>query len=425
VVRRSLKLGGLAWCLAWLAFAVGGVRAEAAPVAVVAEGHEAPKLRDAVAAAVPAGWSVVAKATVAHAWSKLHGKTLAARLDQLAEHTHAEAALHAHADAHGKVTLWRVRAGAQPEERRVQRTALGPAVAELLAAPPVAASSSPPPAPPPPPPSRKTKPAVVVAPPAPVAAPAPESVAVVARPEPPAPGPLLQIALTGGVGARRLQYTDPITMNLPTYSAAAVPWMGFRAALFPLARTGVRFLRDLGVYGDFGQSLYQQSAVAGGGPILSATWSSFDAGLRWRMQFAERRHITPSVGVAFAYGRTAFTFDDGGQLLGGTPSVDYRYLRPALDARVAFGPVIVRADAGYRAVLSAGYVGSHFPRADIGGVDVSVGLAVELPKRFELGITGQYQRFFYDMHVKPGDPFIAGGALDEFVVGELALAYVF
>jgi len=184
-------------------------------------------------------------------------------------------------------------------------------------------------------------------------------------------------------------------------------------------------MRDLGVYGDFGQSLYQQSAVAGGGPILSATWSSFDAGLRWRMRFAERRHITPSVGVAFAYGRTAFTFDDGGQLLGGTPSADYRYLRPALDARVAFGPVIVRADAGYRAVLSAGYVGSHFPRADIGGVDVSVGLTVKLPKRLELGLSGQYQRYFYDMNSQPGDPFVAGGALDEFVTGELALAYVF
>jgi len=57
VFRRSLKLGGLAWCVAWLAFAVGEVRAEAAPVAVVAEGHDAVKLRDAVAAAVPAGWN--------------------------------------------------------------------------------------------------------------------------------------------------------------------------------------------------------------------------------------------------------------------------------------------------------------------------------------------------------------------------------
>jgi hypothetical protein len=126
-----------------------------------------------------------------------------------------------------------------------------------------------------------------------------------------------------------------------------------------------------------------------------------------------------------AYGRVAYNFEDAGQLISDTPSVDYRYLRPAVDARVTFGRVALFVDGGYRAILSAGYVGSRFPHAQVGGVDVGAGVSVALPHDLALRLTGQYLRFFYDFRPQPGDPYVAGGAVDEFAVGELALAYGF
>lgn len=248
--------------------------------------------------------------------------------------------------------------------------------------------------------------------------------AVVRVVPPPFAEPLFSVALDGGVGARRLQYNQPVTSNLPSYSVGAVPWMGFRAELHPFARTTLPFLRGLGAFGRFGHSLYQQSVVAGGGPRVSASWLGYDVGLHERLRTGRHR-FSPVVGVAFAYGRVAYDFEDAGQLISETPSVDYRYLRPALDARLPLGRVVLFADAGYRAVLAAGYVGSRFPHAQVGGIDAGAGLAIELPRDVELRLAGQYVRFFYDFRPQPGDPYVAGGAVDEFVVGELALAYGF
>lgn len=282
-------------------------------------------------------------------------------------------------------------------------------------------------------PPAKTTPATTTPPPPRTAAPSPaaatattrepatiEAAATVVEPHE-LPHELVELALDGGIGARRLQYTQAITNNLPTYSVAAVPWLGFRGALFPFARTSVPVLRDVGLYGDFGHSLYQQSVVAGSTQRLDAAWTSYDAGVRARVPLPRRA----AVGLAFGYGGVSFLFQQNGQLVGDTPSVDYRYLRPAVDARLSLGPVTFWADFGYRALLSAGYVASHFPHASVGGVDLGAGVSVSLPRHFALSLSGQYQRYFYDLKPQPGDPYVAGGALDELGVGELALAYVY
>ena len=203
-----------------------------------------------------------------------------------------------------------------------------------------------------------------------------------------------------------------------------MPWLGFRAAIHPFARTSVPIVRGFGAFADFGQSLYQQSIVVGGGPRYSATWRNFDVGAHERLRFGHSR-AAPTVGLGLAYGGLGYNFVAAGQIISDTPSVDYRYLRPALDGHVTFGPITISIDAGYRAVLSSGYVGSRFPHAQVGGLDVGAGVALALPHDLALRLSGQYIRFFYDLRPEPGDPYVAGGAVDEFAIGELALAYGF
>ena len=402
------------FALAVVALSLGAARASAAPLALWLDGHEALRLRGAIVAALPAGWTPLPSLTRAHAASRA---ALDERMRALGERVHAPAVLYARVEPRKHdVLLVVTREGAAPMERHASPRALSPAIAELLRAPPEAAA-----------PSRTH----VAAAPSPVASTAespsstPETT-LVARAAPPPSGPLFSIALDGRVAARRLAYNQALTQNLPTYSVAAVPFLGFRAALYPLARTGLPFLRGLGAVGAFGHSLYQQSEVAGSTGRVAATWMTYDVGLREGVDFATARAgVVPALGVAFAYGREAYLFDDGGIPLGQTPSVDYRYLRPAVDGRVTVGRVSFFADFGYRAVLSSGYIGSRFPRASVGGLDVGAGAAVALPRNFTLALRGRYERFFYDLHPQPGDPYVAGGALDELGVGELALAYGF
>ena len=40
-------------------------------------------------------------------------------------------------------------------------------------------------------------------------------------------------------------------------------------------------------------------------------------------------------------------------------------------------------------------------------------------------LVGDYERYFYSFGPTPGDAYVAGGALDQFFGGRLAIAYVF
>lgn len=239
---------------------------------------------------------------------------------------------------------------------------------------------------------------------------------------PPAADALFSIALDGGVAARRLQYTQGVSNNLRPYSVGAVPWLGFRASLYPLQLTRVPFLRDLGIEADFAHSLYQQSVVGNGGPRVNGTFATVEGGLHERIHTGRHR-FAPRVGLGVFYGRTAFTFDDGGQLISEMPSVDYRYVRIAADGHLQLGRVALYTDVAYRAVVSPGYVGSRFPHSRVDGLDVGAGLSIGLPRGFQIRVSGQYARFFYTMHAQPTDVYVAGGAVDEFASGELAVAW--
>jgi hypothetical protein len=46
-----------------------------------------------------------------------------------------------------------------------------------------------------------------------------------------------------------------------------------------------------------------------------------------------------------------------------------------------------------------------------------------LSKRFEARLSGGYTRFFHDLNPEPGDLYVAGGSLDEYLVIQLGVAY--
>ena len=100
------------------------------------------------------------------------------------------------------------------------------------------------------------------------------------------------------------------------------------------------------------------------------------------------------------------------------PGVRYRFLRLGAALRVEVGAgFVLMVNGAYRFVFSAGGIESEvwFPNADVGGFDLGLGLAYQLPLGFEVRVATDYRRYFFDLNpVPPDPPFVAGGALDQY-----------
>jgi hypothetical protein len=222
------------------------------------------------------------------------------------------------------------------------------------------------------------------------------------------------------IGSRNFSYVDRLTPTLRSYSLFAAPLAVVEAELYPLARAGVPVLKDFGATLDYAMAFGLSSADASGNSV-GTTWSSFDAGVR------ERVPVSRSVllGLHGGYGENAFQFSGALQSAAELPGVRYRYVRGGADARLALGALSLYAYGSYLGVLAAGSVGAYFPRATIAGVEGRFGVAHAVGRSVELSLEMAYARFFYTLNPRPGDSYVAGGALDQMAFGSLGAAYVF
>ncbi len=309
--------------------------------------------------------------------------------------------------------------------------AVAPALARLVPAPP--------------------QPPVAGAPPAPAAAPSPVASATPA-PAPPASVPsaepteasavlaappastpsrdardvgaaILDASLGMDVGARHFSYSDPVTPNLRRYDLDLGPAVAAAIEVYPLAATELLVLRDLGVTGDVRRA-FALGSRAPSGEAVSTTWMRYDLGLRARTRVGARGAHAVLVGASASYGREAFTFADAPAGTADLPSAAYSFARARLDARVPLGPVALVAAAAYLFVLDAGDAAARLRDTHVGGVEARLGVALPFGGPFEARLGAEYTRFFYSSAPVPGDAYVAGGALDQLMRGELALAYV-
>jgi hypothetical protein len=109
--------------------------------------------------------------------------------------------------------------------------------------------------------------------------------------------------------------------------------------------------------------------------------------------------------------------------------VKYEFVRIGGGVRVEIGKqerFILAMDAAYRGVFSLGGIGTSlwFPEAKAGGMDAMLMLGYALPKGFEIRISGDYRRYWFDLNpVPPDPPYVAGGALDQYWGASLGVAW--
>jgi hypothetical protein len=231
--------------------------------------------------------------------------------------------------------------------------------------------------------------------------------------------PALDLAVGGGVMSRSLSYTDDLFHTLDSYRLSAGAAFEAGADFYPGALAASGWPANIGLTGRYDLEPALASYDASG-DRLGTTSDAWELGPKVRLPMGS---IEWSASATWARQRFSVQIPPSAGLV--VPGVAYSALRGDVGARIAvFERVTLLADAAYLHVLGSGEVASqtYFPRLGVAAVEGRLGAAVRISGPFEVRAWADYRRYFFSMNPQPGDPYIAGGALDEYVTLTGALA---
>lgn len=219
---------------------------------------------------------------------------------------------------------------------------------------------------------------------------------------------------------RWFEYSDPVTQNLRPYDVFGQPALSISGEVYPLASTDIPVLKGLGITAGYMLALGLNSAVGEGDPI-STTYQRINLGLRERLSIGESSVLGISAGLRLL----TFEVDAPEALARTVPNVSYTLVRGGLDLRVPAGPVALALGADYLFPLSSGPVYDRFAGASVQGIGAMAGVLVPVTTGVEARLLVEYARFFSSFEPAIGDPYVAGGAIDQYLGVRLAGAYVY
>lgn len=237
------------------------------------------------------------------------------------------------------------------------------------------------------------------------------------QPTPAAEGPrpaALDARLGFAVVGRSFWYTDDLFMQLRPYSLAIAPAINAAVEFYPgaIASRGVASMFGLVADGQFTMLFASTDSQGRSYPTLAY---NFNAGARARMWLLNRIDI----GVLLGFSMQNFSINRGAVMLApaqGIANTTYMGLRAGLTGRAQIiDRLAITAGSTWQYVLTGGEVTSaeYFQRATVMAVDFSLGAAVALAKGLEVRLSADWRRYFFSMNPQPGDPLIAGGAVDD------------
>ena len=229
--------------------------------------------------------------------------------------------------------------------------------------------------------------------------------------------PFLEIGVGSRVFSRSMSFAQNVN-GLPGYRLDGGTGVAAELALHPFGAsraTANTWAAGIGLYGAVNLSFGIATQVDASGVPSKTDAHGYEAGLRYRIA-AGAFDLLPHGSYLVD------NFATSGDL---SPNVHYQVLRAGLGTRAALSSHFsLRASVDYLHVLSAGALTSTaFPRATVNGVDVSLGAGYGIGKTFEIQAAGALRRYGFDMRSRPGDPFVAGGASDQYLSMIIGLAY--
>ena len=225
----------------------------------------------------------------------------------------------------------------------------------------------------------------------------------------------------GGVANRRFSYSDAVGYNLADYKLPVAPMASFGIEAYPAASTDVPVLRDLGIRAHISRGFAFDSNTPQN-VTLETNWTRFGGELRER--FLLRGPHAFEAGVLIGADASYFGMSAKGPVPALLPAARTVALRFGVDAQLLLAwRLSVLVGGAYLVTTSRGEIYDHFHRPRVGGVDADFGFAIDLGSGFEARLAGRYTRYFASFKPRLGDPYVAGGALDEQLQGGLGIRY--
>lgn len=217
---------------------------------------------------------------------------------------------------------------------------------------------------------------------------------------------------------RSLEYNQAFTQNIGNYSLPAAPIADFGLRVYPGA-----FLTD-GWGAHIGLDLHGQLAFGlnsetSDGTRYPTSYLEYDGSLIGRLPIG--RH---ELHLAVGYKAQSFSMEDRGTEAP-VADVDYKAARAGLGGRFelveGYG---LGFDVAYLYLFGLGELESEawFPNATGAGIEGQVFVDARLYKAFGARLFASYQRQFFDFNSQLNDTRVAGGAVDAYISGGLALA---
>jgi len=240
----------------------------------------------------------------------------------------------------------------------------------------------------------------------------------------------LQLAAGPRAVHRTFDFNDPLSDFQPgvaapaAYNLPAGPTPFLDAEIYPAAFAGGGVAANIGVGGRYERLIGTTSVANKGTPMEKATTTAsqqFEVGLRGRIPFGANE-----VGLTGTYGQHMFhlqTKDLGPNMGSVLPNVDYTFAGIGADTRIRAGAVTVGAHVGTRLMLNTGALQKYWVRqVTTKAVEAGLSVGYHLTPIFEVVGGADLLRYAFDFNQpKAGDPIIAGGAVDQYISGYLAL----
>jgi hypothetical protein len=237
---------------------------------------------------------------------------------------------------------------------------------------------------------------------------------------------------TRGV-SRTFDFYQPLSDFKPvpapgSYSLGGAPVPFVHLGLYPVAFADRGFLANIGLIGSYEQLIGTTTTIKNdmapaGTPAMSSKSSGheFEGGVRVRIPLGDGE-----IGVSGAYGQHSFHVTSADVAPGPgaiVPNVDYTFMRAGLDGRLRLGAISLGAHVGTRFVPKTGPLATlWFNSTKTTSVEAGVSVAYALTPTFSVVGGADFLRYAFDFNpVQKDNPVIAGGAVDQYISGYLAL----